>query len=298
MTHHISPLRVGVIIATKGRPQALPHVLQRLESQTVQPDVVVVSAHEQMDVGLLDSPCLNLQCLFGPAGLPRQRNLAIDQIIDNTDIIVFFDDDFAPSRFWIERCIEVFHSNTHVVGLSGTVLKDGVSSREAINWDEAQHLLDTAAADAPPEMSLSSRFGLYGCNMAFRTTAIGPLRFDERLVLYGWLEDKDFSVRIGTQGRLVESNTIHGVHLGLRSGRVSGKRFGYSQVVNAWHLRRKGVLSAKDALHNILRAVITNLVKSLAPESHIDRRGRFRGNMVGVLELLSGRCRPERAADL
>jgi hypothetical protein len=129
-------------------------------------------------------------------------------------------------------------------------------------------------------------------------SAIAEIQFDERLVLYGWLEDKDFSRAAAKNGGLVKCNVLVGVHLGLRAGRVSGKRYGYSQVVNAWYLYRKGTMSLREASVNILQALAANAAKAVGKQGHIDRRGRLRGNLVGVAHLLSGTCRPERAAQL
>ena len=116
---------------------------------------------------------------------------------------------------------------------------------------------------------------LYGCNMACRMSAVGDASFDERLVLYGWMEDKDFSRTVGRKGRLVESGTMAGVHLGIKSGRTPGKKYGYSQVVNPWYLHKKGMLSAGEAGSKILRPVLMNAARSIRPEKHIDRRGRL-----------------------
>ena len=135
--------------------------------------------------------------------------------------------------------------------------------------------------------------------MAFRMSAIGAdVRFDERLALYGWLEDKDFSRTAKKSGRLVQCGALIGVHLGLKQGRVSGRKFGYSQIVNPWYLCRKGTLSMQEAWSNTLKALATNGIRTIRPESFIDRRGRFQGNVLAVRHLLSGICRPETAAEL
>jgi len=97
---------------------------------------------------------------------------------------------------------------------------------------------------------------------------------------------------------LVECDSLIGVHLGLKHGRVSGTKFGYSQVVNPWYLAQKGTMSVKEAWSNILRAIAMNGIKTLRPEAFIDRRGRLKGNVVAVRHLLSGICQPERAAEL
>ena len=181
--------------------------------------------------------------------------------------------------------------------MSGLVLRDGAQADE-ISWDEAKRLIHAAAPGDVNTPHFSERSGLYGCNMAFRASAIRHLRFDERLVLYGWMEDKDFSRLAGKSGRLVACSTLLGVHLGLKSGRVSGRKFGYSQVVNAWYLRKKGILSMREAWSNIGKALLMNGAKSFRSEKHVDRLGRFIGNLIGVGDLVLGRGRPEKAAEL
>ena len=80
--------------------------------------------------------------------------------------------------------------------------------------------------------------------MSIRTSAIGALRFDERLPLYGWQEDIDFTSQLRASGRVVGLNTLNGVHLATKSGRISGMKFGYSQIANPVYLVRKGTMPA------------------------------------------------------
>jgi len=286
-----------VVIATRGRPQAVSRLLQVLEQQTLPPSVVVISATEQADVGSHPNTWLNVDVVLGSPGTSIQRNRALDRLQSHCDVVFFFDDDFVPSPYWIERAVRILGSNPSVAGISGRILRDGAMS-EAVSWEEAEHWI--VAADVPdPEMGLMDVSDLYGCNMAFPMALVGgDVRFDERLVFYGWLEDKDFSRRIGRSGRLVQSNSLIGVHLGVKQGRVSGRRFGYSQIVNPWYLFRKGTLSVKEAWSNTLKALAVNGVKMIRPEKFVDRRGRFKGNVVAVAHLLSGICRPEKAAEL
>ena len=122
---------------------------------------------------------------------------------------------------------------------------------------------------------------------------IGKLLFVERLVLFGWLEDIDFTSQLRRFGRVIGLSTLHGVHLGLKIGRVSGERFGYSQIINPIYLIRKGSVPASFALPLMGRNLAANLVRSLWPEPYIDRRGRLRGNLIALAHLLKGRIEPE-----
>jgi len=235
--------------------------------------------------------------MFGSPGSSCQRNRALEKLDDGFDLVVFFDDDFAPSPTWLKNCAEFFLARGDVVGISGALIRDGVKSDE-ISWDEAQRLLLENPPSVSRDHAASDSNDLYGCNMAFRWSAVRSLRFDERLVLYGWMEDKDYSRMAGRNGRLLIGNNLIGVHRGIRSGRVSGKRYGYSQVVNPWYLHRKGTLTAGEAWSNIIKALVVNGSKAIWPERHIDRLGRFTGNLIGASLLLRGTCSPEKAAEL
>jgi GT2 family glycosyltransferase len=133
--------------------------------------------------------------------------------------------------------------------------------------------------------------------MAVRTSAVqeGDVAFDEALPLYGWLEDVDFSRRLGRYGRIVRSEAARGVHLGVKSGRQSGVRLGYSQIANPLYLVRKGSLDRSRAFQQMGHNIAMNLVFSLRPEPYIDRWGRLRGNIKAIKDLLRGRLHPERA---
>ena len=287
-------LRIAVIIATKGRPHAVVRILQLLERQSLRPTNVFVSATELCDVEQQNNTALNVQFLFGPAGSSRQRNLALEMIRSSHDLVVFFDDDFAPASDWIAQCVAKFTAASDVVGICGGLIKDGAHG-EAVSWEQAEALIKDPPVLPRQAIQVTS---LYGCNMAFRLAAVQDACFDERLVLYGWLEDKDFSRTVGRRGRLVQDMAMHGVHLGLRTGRTSGRKYGYSQIANSWYLHRKGTLTSREVWSNTLKALTANCAKYLWPEPHIDRKGRLSGNIIAVLDLLRGSCRPEKTAEL
>jgi hypothetical protein len=139
----------------------------------------------------------------------------------------------------------------------------------------------------------------YGCNMAFRVETIEGLQFDERLALSGWLEDLDFGLRAATRGRMISTDLVWGVHLGVKGARASGLRFGYSQVVNPWYLMKKRIIKRLDAFRRISRGLAGNAIMMLySQKSHIDRRGRLKGNLIGIKDILIGKWAPEKVAEL
>ena len=83
-------------------------------------------------------------------------------------------------------------------------------------------------------------------------------------------------------------------HLGVKSGRVAGRRLGYAQVINPAYLMKKGTMRWGHALPLMARNILANLVRALRPEPYIDRRGRLAGNLRTLVDLCCGRIEPER----
>ena len=309
-------LRTGLIIATKGRPEVLGRLLAHLGAQSVPPTRIVVSATGPEDIAAADAAATQtladtpVEIIFGAAGLTAQRNRALLAIRDDVDIVTFLDDDFIPSRFWIERLQNVMAARPDIVSASGLVLADGAGFG-GIDWADGLALVEARDREPDPasfaDSTVRSGIGPYGCNMIFRAAAIRNMQFDERLVLYGWLEDLDFSFRTAGAGwnsrvrwnSMIWTDYLWGVHLGTRTGRVPGVRFGYSQVANSWYLMLKGVLPPYYAARNILRSCIGNAVGYLrGGDPWRDRRGLLAGNLLALKDVMLGRGRPERAAEL
>ncbi len=282
--------RIGVIIATIGRPELVAPMLAAMDDQTRPPDRVVISATKPADVDR-DVAVGRAELLYGDKGLTRQRNRALDLIEPDCDVIVFFDDDFIPARDWLEQLEVAFAENPGMACLTGTLLADGING-PGIGLDDARAMV--ARDEATSRTAAVQPMGApYGCNMAFHRAAIDGIRFDERLPLYGWQEDLDFGARIGLSGRVAKADRLRGVHMGIKSGRVPGVRLGASQIINNAYLWRKGTMSLKRAIKFAARNVAANLRGSLRPEPFIDRRGRLKGNMIGLAQVLRGRLNPE-----
>lgn len=291
-TEHRLP-KIAVVVATLGRPQVVTATLKHLlATQTLTPDAIIVSCVSPEDVGeAANLPGITI--ITGMSGLPTQRNAALAALPQETDVVVFFDDDFVPDAEWLSVAAKTFRDRPDVVGFTGHVLADDIKG-PGLSFDEAVRLLETS--DRSTSWSSLEPYSPYGCNMAFRLSAVRDLKFDERLVLYGWLEDRDFGTALAKRGgKLIKCADACGVHMGVKSGRVSGDRLGYSQIVNPIYMLRKGTMTYTQVAGQLFRNVASNLSGSLRPEPFVDRRGRLRGNLRGFADVMRGRIEPERA---
>jgi GT2 family glycosyltransferase len=284
-------MKLGLVIASHGRADILQPMLLHLMAQHRVPDDIVLSVVEPSDIPEINN-FANLRKVFGDAGLTRQRNRGLAYLVNTTDVVIFIDDDFIVGDNYFSNMELVFSQDNSIIGVTGEVIADGAKSpgftfEEGLRLAE-QYLDQENATPATHEIKAA-----YGCNMAFRTAIIGSARFDERLPLYGWQEDIDFCGTLRSHGRIVKTNRVWGVHLGTKRGKGSEVRLGYSQMVNPAYIVRKGNMPFTFALRLAGKNFLANLLKSIRPESYIDRRGRLRGNLIGILHLITGRFTPE-----
>jgi hypothetical protein len=69
-------------------------------------------------------------------------------------------------------------------------------------------------------------------------------------------------------------------------------------VANPIYLVRKGTFGRRRAVKFIGRNVLRNMVGSLWSEPWVDRRGRFKGNVLAFRDLIAGSLDPGRILNL
>ena len=93
----------AVIISTRGRPTIVKALVEQLADQSKPPEHVFVIASKPDDITGLDSDQRTLTVQVGRTGSSLQRNDGLALAGSRFSYIAFFDDDFVPSRFWLER---------------------------------------------------------------------------------------------------------------------------------------------------------------------------------------------------
>jgi GT2 family glycosyltransferase len=289
-------LNIVVGIPTVGRAATLCEILKDLALQTRPPDAVFICGTKPQDVEGVAAADPNAILLEAPAGLPRQRN-AIIAAAKAADIIAFFDDDFVADPSYLAVIERHMISDPSIMVATGHVSADGIGS-SGLTPAEGRQIIATQYAQRD---ECEEVFSGYGCNMSVRTAPMHShgVLFDERLPLYGWQEDVDLSRRLAAFGRVVRLPAATGVHLGVKHGRGSGVRLGYSQVANPIYLSQKHCgYPLKRAFVHIARNLAMNTIRSVRPEQYIDRRGRLRGNILALRDFICRRMAPERALEL
>jgi hypothetical protein len=133
--------------------------------------------------------------------------------------------------------------------------------------------------------------------MFVRTDVLQTERFDERLPLYGWLEDRDFLHRCAKHGKIVRNQGALVAHLATRSGRTSDVRLGYSKIANPWYLWKKSVITSLPELmvRYLMKTTFANIIRAIMPKQSqtADYRKRLKGNFMAYRDLILFRIDPQ-----
>lgn len=290
---------IFIAIATAGRPLVLNETLRLLARQELLPERVLVCPAHAGDFAFPGEEALPfaLEVVEAPPGASAQRNAILDRLASERDgLVLFLDDDFFPRVDYLREAHALFAAHEDVVIATGRVVADGAPG-PGLSVEEGREWLARDAATR--EQGLEPLYNGYGCNMVVRLGVVNRhrYRFDEQLPLYSWLEDVDFSRHLARHGRIVRAEQMRGVHLGVKRGRGSGLRLGYSQIANPWYLMRKRTMRPDLALGQAFRNGAANIARALRPEPWIDRRGRLRGNLLALGDLVRGRLHPRNILD-
>jgi GT2 family glycosyltransferase len=290
----INELHVSVIIPSFARPQVLEETVRSVLGQTVPPHEIVVSVVSEADVTPATRSLPSVRVLYGPRGSTAQRNTAVAAVDQHSGFILFLDDDVELISQYIESCLAAMRIRQDAMVLTGTVIQQDVTRAEA------RSLVAQFSADLP-DPGLFDVPRAYGCNMFVRAWVARKVEFDQNLVLYGWLEDADWSARAARHGKIVCSARSAMVHLHVVTGRVSPRQLGYAQVVNPYYLWKKGSISSlwEVVRRHWGRGMPRNLAGCIIDSGRrAERVCRVQGNVIGFWEILRGNPDPTRILDL
>ena len=286
-------MNTTVIICSFNRSAILHDTVCSLLQQTTRPEAILLSLCDELSVLPETKSLPGVRCIFGPQGSSAQRNTAI--AFASTPYALFLDDDVELAPEYIEQMERVFMADPSIAAASGEVVEDGAKSGKGIERSVAINaLLHYRGGRECTGIKIKDFFG---CNMFVRRDILDKERFDERLPLYGWLEDRDFLWRCAKHGKMIRNRSAQIAHLATRSGRTSDVRYGYTKIANPFYMWRKGVVSnvAELIVMYWIKTTFANIARAIAPRQSptADYRQRLKGNFLAYRDLLLFRIDPQ-----
>lgn len=283
-------MNTTIVICSANRPEVLAETVDSLlRSQLLPPREIIISVFNQEHVHEETRAHPSVRVVLGARqGTCVQRNVAAKQV--QTPYTLFLDDDVELAPDFIGSMERLLGDAETAIAATGFLVIDGARTDSG---------LDRAAARSYATNYVRERDNYdhgEGQNVFVRTQIFDKVLFDEKLPLYGWLEDLDFAINIRRYGRIIMNTETCWAHIGCPGGRTNGVRFGYSQVANPFYLWRKNGTPGLTSVvfRHWLRYLVYNGHKALfkAPTKRNDRSGRFTGNLIALGHLLAGRLNP------
>jgi GT2 family glycosyltransferase len=283
-----------VIFCSVNRPEMLHESILCATRQTV-PCRIIVSVPGHIHLAEATRALPTITVVIGKLGSTAQRNTALRAIKGTPEAIVFLDDDMEVEEHYVEQLVRTFREHPEVALANGTNLAHGLYPPGSLDRETARTLIRERLAMNLPVQDVTPAKTAYGCLMAVRGALLGKVGFDERLPLYGFMEDFDFDLQCRAHGAVVQNPNALGVHIEVASGRTGEKRRGYSEVVNPIYIwsKKTGARFYRVLLGSI-RRTFKNVVRAVKGQGH----ERLIGNLLGWANVATLRPKPERILEI
>ena len=296
-SHHLA-----IVIPTKDRPRDLRDMLGSLQNQTIRPSqVIVVDGSEQEDrqvIRLFPELAIDFVRVFPPS-LSAQRNAGMAKLRSDITLAGYIDDDIVLEKDAIENMLAFWKE----VGPDFGGASFNIINSPRSKWNRIRNLV--GRGDKKPGAVLSSGLtnapGCVAVNLEtdwltggatiWRREIIESYSYDEWFVGMGYMEDVDFSFKVGETYRLVVVASAKIVH---NSPPIKPDRYfllGKWQIVNRMYFvrkYRKRGLSLGKAWSTSVTMLLVNFTKGvfLLKRTYV---AQSRGNFEGIIGELLGR---------
>lgn len=332
---------LSLIICTYKRPAALLTLLYSVAKQSRLPDEVLVidgspddASKEALAQENFGFRLKYLQAAPEQRGLTRQRNLGIERLSPDCEIVAFLDDDLELMPDYFKSILETYQQHPEAVGVGGIDVKNCAwhavkpggqypifSHFTFDGWvipEPARYKLRKGLGlmsmlppgQIPPcghgRSSFPPSGGVYpvdhfmGGIASYKKTLLETLRFSTWFEGYGLYEDMDFTIRASRHGALLVDTAAQVLHHHVPEGRPNQFRYGQMVVRNGWYVWR--LKHPEPGVWNITRwHLITLLLAGIRLGHVITGRGErlaagseWAGRMWAWLQLWFQKPRIER----
>ena len=296
----VSANRIAFVVPTKDRPHELRRMLASVQAQSVHPTQIIVvdgstSPCEEISRGF---PGLTIQYLrVFPPSLSKQRNAGMAAVDPSITLAGYLDDDLVIEPGAIEAMLRFWEKAGEDVGGARFNIVNEDLPRAV--WIKSLFLLESQKRGDMLRSGYQTAIGrvakdtyvrwLSGGVTLWRRRVIDEFAYDEWFQGTGYLEDVDYSYRVGKRYKLVVVANAQVQHLTHPVRKDSNYVLGKWQAVNRFYFVKKHrdfflLLSYWSALGELLLNLGTAI-------RQIDsgRLKRAWGNLVGLLYVVRGR---------
>lgn len=244
-------MRISVIIPTKDRPLLLESLLGAINHQSLNPiEVIVVDSSEHINKKIMNETRYKIKYIRSVVkSAAIQRNIGIENIDKNSELLIFLDDDVLPDSNYFEEISKCF-VNPDIIGVSGLAINPKAPYSRTppsglIGFLHRIFLLDSRTdgeiLKSGVNIPVRKEHGVFvvewliGCS-AWRYSRLGETRFESDFLGQSLGEDVIFSYRMSHKGKLLVNAGIKLQHLESSISRPDSFEFWKMWMLNRYRL--------------------------------------------------------------
>jgi GT2 family glycosyltransferase len=282
-----------------NRETELNNCLQSIHTQNLLPaEVIIVNGSSSFITVKTDYP-FPVHVLNTKPGLPYQRNQGL--AASTSDVIIFLDDDVILEKDFIYQIIQPFQQDngsqlgavsaritnirmpgwpnrllSSIFGLSGP--GDGKFKKSGFPTDRHLH---------PNQHNIEPIECLPGCGAAYHKKVFEEFQFDELMGGYAYMEDDDFSFRIGRKFKLLYNPKARLQHLETPTARGNPRQRARLKVKCYHYYFKKNWPRRRDYQLAHYWALVGMFVSALLSRNG-NRLSKAAGVIDGIIDSIKG----------
>jgi hypothetical protein len=287
-----------IIIPTKDRPNELIKTINVLASNIFFfKEVIIVDSSDLQIKKIIKEKIknynFNIKIIDSEPSTCIQRNIGFN-FIKNGEYIMFLDDDniFYPDAFYNMQ--KFLKNNKEFVGVAFNQIYDYKENFfEKIKKNIILNKLGIYSSEKGglTKSGWQSKFINFDKDMIvqwlptraviYKSSAVKNIRFDDKLGVYGYLEDLDFSLELKKRGNLMVCSQAKYTH--DQTVARPGFEFGKKEIKNRYYIVKKHNLNKNIFFLTSLIRIILTLKDGFFGDFNSFKR--FFGNIIGLLRI-------------
>ena len=292
--------QIAFVVPTKDRPEDLRRLLKSVQAQSVHPKQIIIVDGSRVPIENVveEFPELSIKYVrLYPPSLSKQRNAGMEAIDLSISLAGYLDDDLVLEPGAMEAMLAFWEKASKDVGGARFNIVNDEMPR--ILWLKSLFLIESKKRGEVLQSGYQTSIGrvmhdkyvrwLSGGVTVWRRQVIEEFSYDEWFQGTGYLEDVDYSYRIGKKYKLAVVADARVQHLSYPVRKESNYVLGKWQAINRiYFVKKHGDFLLPVCYWSLLGEFLLNLGTGIGT---IDS-GRLRrawGNLVGLLYVAQGK---------
>jgi len=289
-------IKLVFIIPTIGRYSGINALLGSIENQNPKPDlIIIVDSNKEYSENKFKKYSFPIKYVHtGPNSLTEARNIGIKNVSDDIELVGFLDDDTVLCNDAMDNMYSFWRSTSENAGgasfniINFPPLKVmALKKLFFLDSTEKGRLLKSGFGTSLYPVTADRKVQwLSGGNTIWRKEVFDKFKFDENLKGYGFVDDLDFSYRVGKHYELFVVVKANMKHFTCPIDKKKLFHFGLREVTSRYYfLCKHKEFSIILFYWAYLGLIITDIISDIRNlRCHYSKRSF--GNMIGVFYTL------------